>query len=732
MRTSKLLTTLAIASVVLIAGCNEDELWRNAPDPANWNANPVQTTVLAIVPLGGASNFSVLAGTTVTNDGESLITGDLGVSPGSAISGFQPVPINTIMGDGTVTAGLGIVNGTIYAGGPVAAQAHNDAVKAYDYLVAQEPNTTYSGVTQLDGRTFTPGVYNFPSSANLQVDGTLYLDFQGNSDALFIFQMGTTLVTMTGSNVIAINNNNQPCSGSNVYWAVGSSATIYSDQFVGTVIAKETITMTSGAKVSGRILALNAEVTMIKDTISVCGGGTVPPKPCRDFVTGGGWISHENDKATFDVSGGIKNGKFWGQLSYNDHGMNGVNVKSTSVTSYTVIDSKTRQIEGIAEVNGKGSFTYKVVVVDNGEPGRNDSFSLELSNGYSASGTLEGGNIQLHMECGESNDNDSPMVTSTDPLNNATGVAHNKVVALTFSEAMDPLTINTSTFTLKQGTTAVSGTVAYSGTTATFTPSNVLAPSITYTATITTGAKDLAGNALAANTVWSFTTAGATSGLAVVDLGAAGNYVILAKSAITNIPTSAVTGDLGLSPAATSFVTGFALTNATGYATSPQVTGNIYAADMADPTPINLTTAVNNMITAYNDAAGRLFPDFSELGTGNIGGKTLAPGLYKWTSTVTLPSDVTISGGASDVWIFQISGDLTVSSAVNVTLSGGALAKNIFWQVAGQATLGTTSHFEGIILSMTGINFQTGASMNGRALAQTAVVLDGNAVTKPQ
>jgi len=325
-----------------------------------------------------------------------------------------------------------------------------------------------------------------------------------------------------------------------------------------------------------------------------------------------------------------------------------------------------------------------------------------------------------------------PTVTSTDPLKNVTGVARNKVVALTFSEAMDPLTINTSTFTLKQGPTAVSGTVAYSGTTATFTPSNILAAGTAYTATITTGAKDLAGNALAANTVWSFTTAGATSGLAVVDLGAAGNYVILAKSAITNIPTSAVTGDMGLSPAATSYITGFALTDATGYATSPQVTGKIYAADMADPTPINLTTAVSNMITAYNDAAGRPSPDFSELGTGNIGGKTLAPGLYKWTSTVTLPSDVTISGGANDVWIFQIAGNLTMSNAVKITLNGGALAKNIFWQVAGQATFGTTSHFEGIILSMTGINFQTGASMNGRALAQTAVVLDGNAITKPQ
>jgi hypothetical protein len=268
--------------------------------------------------------------------------------------------------------------------------------------------------------------------------------------------------------------------------------------------------------------------------------------------------------------------------------------------------------------------------------------------------------------------------------------------------------------------------------TASFNPMDALDAGTVYTATITSDVKDLSGNALAANTVWSFTTSGSSSTLAVVDLGAAANYVILAKTAINNISTSAITGDLGLSPAATSYITGLALTDATGYATSAQVTGSVYAADMADPTPINLTTAVNNMITAYNDAAGRPSPDFSELGTGNIGGMTLAPGLYKWTNTVTMPSSLTISGGANDVWIFQISGDLSMSSAVNISLTGGAQAKNIFWQVAGQATFGTTSHFEGVILSMTGITFQTGASINGRALAQTAVVLDANAVTKPQ
>jgi hypothetical protein len=326
---------------------------------------------------------------------------------------------------------------------------------------------------------------------------------------------------------------------------------------------------------------------------------------------------------------------------------------------------------------------------------------------------------------------DIPAVNSTDPFSNATAVARNKKITITFSEAMNASTITTSTFTVTQGSTPVAGTVTYSGTTATFTATSLMAVTTVYTATVTTGVKNVAGNALAANKVWSFTTGGSASTLAAVGLGAAGNYVILAKTAVNNNPTSAVTGDIGLSPAAASFITGFSLTAATGYATSSQVTGNVYAADQAAPTPINLTTAVSDMQTAYTDAAGRVSPDFGELGTGNIGGMTLAPGLYKWTNTVTMPTSLTISGSATDVWIFQISGDLTMSSAVNITLTGGALPKNIFWQVAGTVTIGTTAHFEGVILSKTGITLQTGASMNGRALAQTAVILDANAVTKP-
>jgi hypothetical protein len=328
-------------------------------------------------------------------------------------------------------------------------------------------------------------------------------------------------------------------------------------------------------------------------------------------------------------------------------------------------------------------------------------------------------------------DTDLPTAVSTAPIALATGIAVNSSVSVTFSEPMNPSTINTSTFTLMNGTTPVAGTVVYSGNTATFTPSVNLEGSTTYTATVTTGAEDLAGNALATDLVWTFTTESLVPLLGVVDLGSAVNYVILAKTAINNSPTSEITGDLGLSPAATSYITGLSLTDFTGYATSAQVTGRVYAADMADPTPINLTTAVENMITAYNDAAGRPTPDYLELGTGAIGGMTLQAGLYKWTTSVTMSSDVTINGGANDVWIFQISEDLLMANGVHLNLTGGAQAKNIFWQVAGQATFGTTSHMEGIILSMTGITFQTGASFKGRALAQTAVVLDGNIVIVP-
>ena len=220
---------------------------------------------------------------------------------------------------------------------------------------------------------------------------------------------------------------------------------------------------------------------------------------------------------------------------------------------------------------------------------------------------------------------------------------------------------------------------------------------------------------------------------APVNLGTAGNFVLLAKSGISTVPTSAITGDIGVSPIDSTAVTGFSLSvDASGqFATSPQVTGHIFASDYAAPTPVNLTTAIGDMQTAYTDAAGRTTPDFTALGAGQIGGLTLTPGLYKWGTDVLISSDVTLNGSPTDVWIFQIAGKLIQANGTRVFLSGGALAKNIFWQSAGDVSLGTTAHSEGIVLSQTAISLATGASINGRLLAQTAITLDGSTVTAP-
>ncbi len=225
---------------------------------------------------------------------------------------------------------------------------------------------------------------------------------------------------------------------------------------------------------------------------------------------------------------------------------------------------------------------------------------------------------------------------------------------------------------------------------------------------------------------------GGGSGGAPVVLGAAGGYVLLAKTGISVVPTSAITGDLGLSPAAATFLTGLGLTadSTNVFSTSPQVSGKVYASDYSAPTPASLTAAVSDMGTAFTDAASRP-AGVTELGAGNIGGMTLVPGVYKWGTGVLIPTDLTLSGTASDVWIFQIAQDLTVSSGVKVVLAGGARATNIFWQVSGLADLGTTAHLEGVVLSQTGITLRTGASVTGRLFAQSAISLDGSTVLAP-
>ncbi|WP_017380274.1 ice-binding family protein [Paenisporosarcina sp. TG-14] len=241
----------------------------------------------------------------------------------------------------------------------------------------------------------------------------------------------------------------------------------------------------------------------------------------------------------------------------------------------------------------------------------------------------------------------------------------------------------------------------------------------------------------AANTVGESTYSTALSatpsvGPAPVNLGLAGNFAILSKSGISTVPNSAITGNIGVSPINSTAITGFSLTiDATNeFSESTQFTGKAYASDYASPTPSYLTTAVSNMETAYSDAAGRA-ADYTELYTGDISGQTLTAGVYKWGTGVLINSDVTLHGGPNDVFIFQIAKGITQANGTKIILTGGAQAKNIFWQSSETVSIGTNSHFEGIVLGKTNITMGTNASINGRLFAQTAVTLIKSTVVAP-
>ena len=343
----------------------------------------------------------------------------------------------------------------------------------------------------------------------------------------------------------------------------------------------------------------------------------------------------------------------------------------------------------------------------------------------------------------------APAVIFTNPSTDAASVptsinsSKNVVTATsptaTFSQPMNPASIDSLqagqqlTFTLTDASgNNVPGTVAMdvTNTVATFTPTAPnLNPNTGYVATISTTAASAGGIALASPVTWSFMTKNVLfTSQAPVNLGTAGTFAILTKTGITDVYASAINGNVGSSP-----ITGAAL-----LLTCPEVaTGIIYTVDAAGPLPCRttnatfLTTAIGDMEIAYSDAAGRSIPNATELGAGQIGGLTITPGLYKWSSNVLISNSVTLSGGPNDVWIFQIAGELTQASATQVILAGGALPKNIFWQVGSSVSMGTTSHFEGVLLGQTLIAVKTGASVNGRLLAQTAVTLEQNAVTQP-
>jgi hypothetical protein len=530
--------------------------------------NTMVVSTLVAPNLGAARSFAVLAASTVTNAGVSALIGDLGLSPGISVTGFPP----------------GMLAGTLHVTDPTAAQAQLDLTAAYNDAAGR----TLGAIAlagNLGGMTLAPGLYKSTSSLEIS-SGDLTLDAQGDANAVYIFEMASTLVTTTGRKVILAGG----AQAANVYWQVGSSATLgVSSVFKGNILALASITANNGASVEGRLLARTAAVTLDNNVVNVA-------------------------------------------------------VALVSV------------------------------------------------------------------------DTTAPFVSSATPWNGATAVAIGSTVTARFSEAMSASSITPATFTLMQGATAVSGAVSYAAGAAMFTPALSLSPRTLYTATITTGAADLAGNHLASNVAWSFSTADGVVVVPIQPVSSLGTFEILAGSTVTNTGATSVTGDLGVSPGTA--VTGF----------PPGIlTGTLHA---GDPTAAQAQLALT---AAYNDAAGR---SVGAIGVaGNLGGRTLAPGVYKSTSSLEISSgDLTLDakGNADAVFIFEMASTLTTTTGRKVILAGGARAANIIWQVGSSATLGTSSVFKGNILAMASITVTTGASVEGRLMARTgAVTLDSNVILIP-
>lgn len=326
----------------------------------------------------------------------------------------------------------------------------------------------------------------------------------------------------------------------------------------------------------------------------------------------------------------------------------------------------------------------------------------------------------------------APTIRASNPTDGATDLAGTVTVSVTFSEPMQEQTLVGATFELTQGDVHVAGAASYADDTLTFTPAAVLAPGLTYAASVSTAARDRAGNALLASHSWTFTTsATGAHGPAPVLLANASLFTLLARIGIASTPPSAIVGNVGITPETSAAISGFALTRAGATFLSAQVDGGVLAPDNDAPTPATLTAALGDAIAAYDEAAARSELTFDDLAAGVLGGSTLTPGLYRWPGAVSVATDVTLSGGPNDVWIFQLGAALNVAAAARVVSRDGAQAKNVFWQVVGAVNLGAGAHLEGVVLAKTTITLGAGASVTGRLLTQGDVALDKASVSPP-
>lgn len=384
-----------------------------------------------------------------------------------------------------------------------------------------------------------------------------------------------------------------------------------------------------------------------------------------------------------------------------------------TAATFTVVQGDTPVSGAVAHAGANATFT------PTNNLAMNSNFTAMVTTGATdLDGNALAADFVWDFTTGESSEMTAPMVVSTIPTDGATGVVIDQTISATFDEPMDPTTITTFTFLVTgPGVTPVAGTVAFdvATDTASFTPTSNLETLTTFTAAVTTGAEDSAGNGLADDFVWTFTT-GNQEAEAPVFLNSANAFAVLGGSTVTNSGPTILTGNLGVSPG--SAITGFP---------PGSVIGTTHAADAT------AAQAKLDLTAAYLDLAAR--SNAPIVIAGNLGGLTLTPGLYKSTSSLEISSgDLTLDaqGDMDGVFVIQMASTLTTTPDRQIFLTGGAKAANVYWQVGSSATLGTDSVFKGNILALESISLGTGATIEGRALAQDgAITLLSNIVTIP-
>ena len=632
------------------------------------DAKAFGTKVIERIMLGTSANYAILSKAGITAGSGSVITGDVAVSPvaGSYMTGFGL----TVDSSGEF-AKSALVDGSLYAADYVAPTPATLTTAVYDMEAAYNtgmevvpPDYAELYSGDLSGHTFTNGFYKFSNNVLINTDITL----SGSASDVWIFQISGTLTQAVGAHILLVGG----AIADNIFWVVADAVTIAGGaHFEGIILAQTSIAVGVNSSVNGRLLAQTA-VTLGADATVF---STVIPATEINVQAAG-------QASTITVSGGTL------QMS--------AVVLPEDASNKSVIWSVTNGT-GSASISGSGLLT----AIADGD--------VTVTATSANSGLVYGIKV---------------ITISNQPAGSKTALT-DAVAAANLNKVTVSVSVDgTDILPTEQWVTAL--------VLSTYTSAIGAAQAVIDDALATQGQVDSAVTTLGLATS-AFNDAKAfgsfVAAMQTIDLGLAGDFVALAKAGISTTGASVITGNLGVSPAAASFITGFDLSadSSNTFSTSTYVTGHLFAADYAEPTPGYLTTAVSNMEAAYSYGMG-LAPDTTELYAGDLSGQNLAGGVYKFSNDVVIYTDLTLTGSATDSWIFQISGKLTEAENIHVVLAGGALAKNIFWIVADTVAIGVGASFEGNVLAQVDISMGTGSSVTGRLLAQTAVTLDATTI----